>query len=541
VTHAAEVEPTTATGGAELARRRYVRDGTKVRWVALAAAAALASIVHLAAGSPQSIILPLGSLVLLGAANYALRRLSAAPGHRNWWVPADQLLDAFVITITAHALGPSGIVLVPLYVLTPVRATLLLTPADGWQALALNTAALGVATVTGAGWGWGLFGASAPVLLVVGGVLVALAARLSARLEHTRVLVAQLERGKFAHPMGQPEPDQVGALQSGVGSAARSLSATIEQARRHAHDLSAMGREIAESAVALRERATHVAAAAAGVSEDAQRQRHLVEADAADARRVAVGAERTRQRARETEQRVATMAENARRYRVDITRSAALLEALVSHVDGIAAGAAKLDTAAAEIEKLVDGITRVAGHTDLLALNATIESARAGAHGLGFRVVADEVRKLSEQSSKAADAVRARVRALHEHSDRLVAAMPGARRAAADMSELATAVRTILESTLAELEAAEKLVTALEGETDAAAMPLRDMAARHPQAIETADRAAAGARETSTAAVGQLALLDRMTVASRELSTLSAGLTELLARFETDGNAGTPG
>lgn len=77
----------------------------------------------------------------------------------------------------------------------------------------------------------------------------------------------------------------------------------------------------------------------------------------------------------------------------------------------VAAGRAVLsvggvDTATAEIDKLVSAIEDVSFRTNLLALNAAVEAARAGDKGAGFAVVADEVRMLAQSSQKAAKDIR---------------------------------------------------------------------------------------------------------------------------------------
>ncbi|SMH38750.1 methyl-accepting chemotaxis protein [Azospirillum agricola] len=71
-----------------------------------------------------------------------------------------------------------------------------------------------------------------------------------------------------------------------------------------------------------------------------------------------------------------------------------------------------LQTAAAEIGKVVELISAIASQTNLLALNATIEAARAGEAGKGFAVVASEVKNLASQTAKATEQISQRIQSI---------------------------------------------------------------------------------------------------------------------------------
>jgi methyl-accepting chemotaxis protein len=75
-----------------------------------------------------------------------------------------------------------------------------------------------------------------------------------------------------------------------------------------------------------------------------------------------------------------------------------------------------VETASAEIDKMVADIEDVSFRTNLLALNAAVEAARAGEKGAGFAVVADEVRMLAQLTQKTSRDIRNLVGVSRSHS-----------------------------------------------------------------------------------------------------------------------------
>nr|WP_168220455.1 protoglobin domain-containing protein [Azospirillum thermophilum] len=97
-----------------------------------------------------------------------------------------------------------------------------------------------------------------------------------------------------------------------------------------------------------------------------------------------------------------------------VSQTARIAHDAVGQMSGARAVLDRLDSAAAEIGRVVEIIGSIAAQTNLLALNATIEAARAGEAGKGFAVVAGEVKNLANQSARSAEDITGRVGAIQE-------------------------------------------------------------------------------------------------------------------------------
>lgn len=154
-------------------------------------------------------------------------------------------------------------------------------------------------------------------------------------------------------------------------------------------------------------------------------------------------------------------------------------------------------SAVAEINEHVVGISGIASQTNLLSLNASIEAARAGDAGRGFAVVAEEIRKLADDSENLASEIQNVMDTLLEQS-----------------AEAVNAANEIIESNKAQQTSLGETLKAVEG-------MLGD--------IETTVASVASISEETTTCV------DSNRVVSEAMTSLSAISEENAASTETTG------
>ncbi|HXI33952.1 MAG TPA: methyl-accepting chemotaxis protein [Gemmatimonadales bacterium] len=519
-------------------QRQYVIANTRTRWTLVGVAIVLLAVTRLLHLIPTSWLF----IVVFGAAfaalNYAMFRLARDTAFQTWYPPANIAIGATLITTVLYAVGPTGHVLYVAYLIAPLQAALHLGRREAWSAAAINVT--GFALVTGlqvaeGAWTWGTFIQESAAYFFALLALVPMLSKISDRLRVARGALAQVEHGDLTVRLEDPELDELGFLSLSLNRTTEGIALIVREVQRQAEELAAMAQQLAASAEQLQAASQEIAATTHGLSEGTERQRQLIGHGREDTEAAAAVTQALHGRAQEAERQIAAVAQQAQRHGTDIGRSRDLLEALVTQMDNAGRAAATLEAGSREIGKLVDSITRIASQTDLLALNAAIEAARAGTHGLGFRVVAAEVRKLAEQSTRAAEEVRVRVRDTQEHIARVVAAMQEGRQTAQGVGAVSQGVRAALDAIFADLNATVQFAVSFAAETEGQTGKMREVVRRMGEVAAIAETAAHGAQQTSAATEEQISSLGELTTTSQHLSVAAARLTETIQRFNVNG------
>ncbi len=197
---------------------------------------------------------------------------------------------------------------------------------------------------------------------------------------------------------------------------------------------------------------------------------------------------------------VRSSAESAR-HADDLARGASTLatrggEVVVGAVDTMEA----VHASSKKIADIIGVIDGIAFQTNILALNAAVEAARAGELGRGFAVVAGEVRSLAQRSAGAAREIKGLI---GDSVGKVESGAAQVQQAGRTMEEIVAGVRQVSEAVaqiaaaasdqdrgigdvsrvVAELDQATQQNAALVEESAAAAMSLKDQAARLNEAV----------------------------------------------------------
>lgn len=225
--------------------------------------------------------------------------------------------------------------------------------------------------------------------ILAGGLLVALAAgwmlicSITSAIRRARRLAESISAGGLNHQIGAIPQDEMGELMHALAKMDARLSAIV--------------RDVGESAVAL----SHAAGQMADGNNDLSARTH---SQASSLEQTAASMEQMTATVKFNAENAAQASELVQTVRKQAQRGSAVLTDAVTAMQDIEASSKKIG----DINRVID---EIAFQTNLLALNAAVEAARAGEQGRGFAVVASEVRQLAQRSAKAAQEIKTLIQA----------------------------------------------------------------------------------------------------------------------------------
>lgn len=202
------------------------------------------------------------------------------------------------------------------------------------------------------------------------------------------------------------------------------------------------------------------------------------------------------------------------------------METLRANVQAGAKKIKNLGDRSMEITGIVATIAKISEQTNMLALNAAIEAARAGEHGRGFSVVAEEVRKLAERTASATQEIEKLVRAIQAETNESVDAIEQQTQVVEQEAQIVTKAGVALQKIQ---EVSTKSAAAVGDISNIANNQVREAAI----VVKTMQQISTIAQQTQTGATGAVRI-------TKELSELAQNLTTSIARFKIEQYETTP-
>ncbi len=367
-------------------------------------------------------------------------------------------------------------------------------------------------------------------------MIVAIAVAVLLALSFTKPIVAvnkavdKLSAGEFVKLSEKKllkRKDEFGIIVSNINALIDKLSDVVQNIKVASVNVSNQAKELAESANQISGTADDVSSAVQEMAKGATEQATTVEsatgnlASLSDAiENVANGSE--------------TLTVTADGMNAESSDSAKALDELIKKMNGMEEAVSEISvamdatgTAVDNVNGKVDGITAIAGKTNLLALNASIEAARAGDAGRGFAVVAEEIGLLAKQSATTADEIR-------KEMENLLAQSGAASNKTKEVSGIGAEVNEVLANTVSRIKALIGGVeSTVEGVESIKALTEQCNAAKN-EIVDAMSSLSAISEENAASTEETSASMEELNATVNVLAAAAGGLDEIAMKLDEE-------
>ncbi|OQX06604.1 MAG: hypothetical protein BWK76_25985 [Desulfobulbaceae bacterium A2] len=335
----------------------------------------------------------------------------------------------------------------------------------------------------------------------------------------TRVALDLAEgEGDLTRRMHLPGKDEIAVLGRAIDSMLESLSTMIRQVKGTGSSLGDSSRDLSTMAGQMSERTDDILTRANGVASAAEEM-------SANMNTVAAAVEEAAVNVGSVAESSSAIAEAGKAIAGSTRQARKVTSEAVTRAQNSYERVGALGTAAQEIGRVTETISKISDQTNLLALNATIEAARAGEAGKGFAVVANEIKELAKQTAEATVEINSRILGIQNSTGKTVTEIE-------DILRVINEIDRIVENISSSVEGQTTTTDNIADNISQASTGLQEVASNVAQVSTVSGEVARDIAAVSQASRELATSGSNVRQSSDGLGTLTAQLKQMTDRFK---------